>query len=488
MTRTALEMFRFDNSFVRDLPGLYQWWNAESVADPTPVVVNTALATELGLDLEVLSSPDGIQALLADPAPAGAEPVALAYAGHQFGSYSPRLGDGRALLLGEMITPDGQRLDVHLKGSGRTPFARGGDGRAVLGPMLREYLMGEAMHALGVPTTRALAVIATGEDVRRETSLPGAVLVRVASSHIRVGTFQFAAATGDLDLLRALATHTIARHYPSVASSSTPTLALFEQVLAVQADLVARWMTWGFIHGVLNTDNVTVSGETIDYGPCAFMDRYDQATVFSSIDHGGRYAFGNQPGITQWNLARFAETLLALMAADAGVDPEAMVEPASEVLGTFSDVFSERWHAHMLHRVGLDDSADARTLVADLVAMAQAHQLDLTMAVRALVDVADGDTRAWEYATAGADDAEQWVHRWRLLARVDAATMRGRTPVSIPRNHEVERVLAAATDGDIAPFMQVLDALTSPFAEAAGAEALATPGPDAPGYRTFCGT
>lgn len=488
MAVTALDLFHFDNSFVRELPGLYQWWQADPVADPSAVIINTDLAAELGLDAELLGSPDGIRALLADPPPAGAEPVALAYAGHQFGSYSPRLGDGRALLLGEMIAADGRRLDVHLKGSGRTPFARGGDGRAVLGTMLREYLMGEAMHALGVPTTRALAVIATGEQVRRETMLPGAVLVRVASSHIRVGTFQYAAATGDADLLRTLVNYTIDRHHRDAAVTPDPTLTLFRRVLDAQADLVARWMTWGFIHGVLNTDNVTVSGETIDYGPCAFMDQYDPSTVFSSIDHGGRYAFGNQPGITQWNLARFAETLLPLMAADAGVEADAMVGPATEVLGTFADVFSERWHTHMLHRVGVDDSAEARAFMADVVAMAHAGRCDLTQVLRALVAAADGDDAPWMSATAGADAAPELLTRWRGLSPVDAVTLAGRTPVSIPRNHEVERVLAAATEGDLDPFHAVLAALQSPFAAVPGGEALAAPGPDMPDYRTFCGT
>ncbi len=310
--------FTFDNTFVRELDGLFVPWEAAHASAPELLALDAQLAAELGATADELRSPEGVAMLVGNTAPAGAEPVAMAYAGHQFGGYSPQLGDGRALLLGEIIDRSGRRRDIHLKGSGRTPFARGGDGRATVGPMLREYVISAAMFALGVPTTRSLAVVATGDDVARETMLPGAVLVRVAASHLRVGTFQFAAAQGDPALVRRLADYAIERHYPDAADEPNPYLALFDRVLDAQASLVARWMALGFIHGVMNTDNVTISGETIDYGPCAFMDVFDPATVFSSIDHGGRYAYGNQPMITQWNLARFAETLLALFDDGSG--------------------------------------------------------------------------------------------------------------------------------------------------------------------------
>ena len=292
-----------DNRFARELSELALPWSAQEVPDPTLLVLNEPLAAELGLDPAWLRSPDGRKLLVGNLVPAGSTPVAQAYAGHQFGGFVPRLGDGRALLLGEVVDGDGRRRDLHLKGSGRTPFARGGDGLAAVGPMLREHVVSEAMHALGIPTTRSLAVVATGRQVRRETMLPGAVLARVASSHLRVGSFQYARATGDRDVLRRLADHAIARHYPDAASP----LELFQSVVAAQASLVAQWMLVGFVHGVMNTDNTTISGETIDYGPCAFLDAYDPATVFSSIDEGGRYAYGNQPVVVEWNLARLAE-------------------------------------------------------------------------------------------------------------------------------------------------------------------------------------
>src|SRR4051812_46925918 len=323
-------LFALDDWFVRDLGGLYQAWQAAPSPSPELVALNEELAGELGLDAEALRSPEGVAVLAGAAVPAGATPVAQAYAGHQFGNYSPRLGDGRALLLGELTDTAGQRRDLHLKGSGRTPFARGGDGRATLGPMLREYVVGEAMHALGIPTTRALAVVATGEPVRRETVLPGAVLARVASSHLRVGTFQYAAATRDADLLRRLTDHAIARHHPQAAEAERPALALLEAVVEAQASLVAQWMGVGFVHGVMNTDNMTISGETIDYGPCAFLDAFDPATVFSSIDRGGRYAYGNQPRVARWNLARFAEALLPLIDDDT----DRAVEAATAVVSS----------------------------------------------------------------------------------------------------------------------------------------------------------
>jgi uncharacterized protein YdiU (UPF0061 family) len=314
MSVAAVPRFDLDDSFARELVGLHEPWAPAPVADPSLLVLNDELAVDLGLDVEALRSPEGIAVLAGNAVPDGVTTVAQAYAGHQFGGYSPRLGDGRALLLGEFVDDDGTRSDLHLKGSGRTPFARGGDGRAAVGPMLREYLISEAMSALGVPTTRALAVVATGESIVREVDgrhaqVPGAVLARVAASHLRVGTFQYAAASGEVELLRTLTDYAIGRHAPEAADADHPALALFDHVVAGQASLVAKWMAVGFIHGVMNTDNTTISGETIDYGPCAFMDAYDPATVFSSIDHGGRYAYGNQPAIMTWNLARLAERL-----------------------------------------------------------------------------------------------------------------------------------------------------------------------------------
>src|SRR4051812_9906298 len=329
------------NRFATELPELAVRWQAEPAPTPRLLVLNEPLAAELGLDAAWLRSSDGIGLLTGTEVPEGAEPVAQAYAGHQFGGWVPRLGDGRALLLGELVDAGGRPRDLHLKGSGRTPFARGGDGLAAVGPMLREYVVSQAMHALRIPTTRALAVVATGRRVRRETVLPGAVLARVASSHLRVGSFQYAAATGDVELLRRLADVAIDRHHPAAAEADRPYLALFEAVVAVQAQLVARWMLVGFVHGVMNTDNMTISGETIDYGPCAFMDAFDPATVFSSIDHGGRYAYGNQPAIAQWNLARLAETLLPLIDPDT----DAAVAAATAVLETFGD----RWLGHWDH-------------------------------------------------------------------------------------------------------------------------------------------
>ena len=343
-----------DGRFARELPEMAVRWQAEAVADPRLLVLNEPLAADLGLDAAWLHSPDGVRFLTGNLVPNGAVPVAQAYAGHQFGGFVPRLGDGRALLLGERVDGDGHSRDIHLKGSGRTPFARGGDGLAAVGPMLREYVVSEAMHALGIPTTRSLAVVATGRQVQRETPLPGAVLARVASSHLRVGSFQYAAITGNVDLLRRLADHAIARHHPGAAEAENPCLALFEAVVSVQAALVARWMLVGFVHGVMNTDNMTISGETIDYGPCAFMEAYDPATVFSSIDHWGRYAYGNQPAVAAWNLARFAETLLSLFSDDE----EQAIAVATEALGTFQQQYAAAWSAGMRAKLGLADEVD----------------------------------------------------------------------------------------------------------------------------------
>lgn len=497
MTVTAPSTFRFDNSFARELPELCQPWSAATAPEPRLLAFDDELAAELGADPAFLRSPDGVAVLVGNVVPDGAEPVAQAYAGHQFGNYSPRLGDGRALLLGEVIDAGGRRRDLHLKGSGRTPFARGGDGLAAVGPMLREYLMGWAMHALGIPTTRALAVVATGGDVVRETMLPGAVLVRVAASHVRVGTFEYASALGGPDLVRRLADHAIERHHPGAARAEQPYLALLAAVAEAQAELVARWMAVGFIHGVMNTDNVTISGETIDYGPCAFMDAYDPATVFSSIDHAGRYAYGNQPTIALWNLARFAEAMLALF----DPDPDVAAARATEVLEGFPESFRRHWTTVMAAKVGLDPAAGAldevdRQLVIDWVDLLAAQRLDLTAAMRSLSAAVRGDEGPLRSQLSDPSTFDHWAARWS--ARLDergvdrtatAEAMDRVNPIYIPRNHMVEAALDAATAGDMAPFDRLVDVLATPFDEQEGAEAYASGAPAGSGpHRTFCGT
>jgi uncharacterized protein YdiU (UPF0061 family) len=465
--------------FLRDLPEMAVPWQAETFPDLRLLAFNQPLATELGLDAAWLRSADGLRFLVGNLVPGDAAPVAQAYAGHQFGGYAPRLGDGRALLLGELVGADGRIRDIHLKGSGATPFARGGDGLAAVGPMLREYIVSEAMHALGVPTTRSLAVVGTGRPVQRETLLPGAVLARVASSHLRVGSFQYAAATANLDLLRRLADHAIARHYPAAAAAERPYLALFEAVAKVQASLVARWMLIGFIHGVMNTDNMTISGETIDYGPCAFMEAYDPDTVFSSIDSWGRYAYRNQPAIAGWNLARFAEALLPLIADNV----EEGIALAEESFGVFRDEYDTVWTSGMRAKLGLSADIDAKTLtplVDELLALLKENQVDYTSFFRHLSAAARGDTNL-----AGFDD---WMSRWRALGP-NAESMDRANPIYIPRNHLVEEALAAATAGDLDPLERLLVAVTTPYDERPDLERYASPAPEDFGtYRTFCGT
>src|SRR4051794_27990528 len=372
MRVAADTLFAFDNTFVRELEGLYEPWSAAPAPAPRLLVLNEPLAEELGVDARALTP----EVLAGNPVPAGAEPVAQAYSGHQFGGFSPRLGDGRALLLGEVLDVHGRRRDLHLKGSGRTPFARGGDGKAAVGPMLREYVIGEAMHALSIPTTRALAVVATGERIRRETPLPGAVLARVAASHLRVGTFEFAIRAGGADLVRRLADYAIQRHYPH----ATGYLDFFERVLDAQASLIAQWMSVGFIHGVMNTDNMAISGETIDYGPCAFMDAYDPQTVFSSIDYAGRYAYGNQPLIASWNLARLAETLVPLIDEDT----EAAVTAATAALNSFPERYERAYRAGMRAKLGLTEPGEiADALIDDFLTILHNLKLDYTSSFRA---------------------------------------------------------------------------------------------------------
>ena len=465
--------------FLRDLPEMAVRWQAETFPGLRLLAINEPLAAELGLEAAWLRSADGLRFLVGNLVPGGAAPVAQAYAGHQFGGYVPRLGDGRALLLGELAGPDGHIRDIHLKGSGATPFARGGDGLAAVGPMLREYIVSEAMHALGVPTTRSLAVVGTGRPVQRETLLPGAVLTRVASSHLRVGSFQYASATADLDLLRRLANHAIARHHPEAADADNPYLALFEAVARVQASLVARWMLIGFIHGVMNTDNMTISGETIDYGPCAFMEAYDPDTVFSSIDHWGRYAYGNQPAIAGWNLARFAEALLPLLSDNI----EEGIALAENSFGAFRDEYDAVWTSGMRAKLGLHGDVDAgvvTSLVDDLLPLLKESHVDYTSFFRQLSQAARGHA-----GPAGFDD---WMSRWRALGP-DAESMDRVNPIYIPRNHLVEEALTAATAGDLDPFERLLVAVTNPYDERPSLERYASAAPEGFGpYQTFCGT
>jgi uncharacterized protein YdiU (UPF0061 family) len=473
--------------FARELPEMALPWRAEEAPDPRLLVLNEPLAAELGLDEGWLRTGDGVGLLVGSSLPDGATPVAQAYAGHQFGSYAPRLGDGRALLLGELADADGGLRDLHLKGSGRTPFARGGDGLAAVGPMLREYVVSEAMHALGIPTTRSLAVVATGRTVRRETLLPGAVLARVASSHLRVGSFQYAAATGDVDLLRRLADHAIARHHPRAAEAEHRYRTLFEAVVTAQASLVARWMLVGFIHGVMNTDNMSISGETIDYGPCAFMDAFDPATVYSSIDSGGRYAYGNQPVVAEWNLARLAEALLPLLHDDQ----ERAVALAVESLRTFRPQYGDAWSAGMRAKLGLPDGREdavTEAVVEELATLLQRNRVDLTTFFRRLGDAARGDAEPARRLVLDLGAFDAWTERWRGLGP-DAEAMDRVNPVYVPRNHLVEEALDTATAGDLQPLQRLLEVLARPYEERPGLERYAVPAPDDFGpYRTFCGT
>ena len=491
MTAAAESTITFDGRFARELPELAVPWQAEEAPDPKLLVLNEDLARELGLDPEYLQSPEGVRLLLGNHIPAGATPVAQAYAGHQFGGYSPLLGDGRALLLGEVADVHGRLRDLHLKGSGRTPFARAGDGRAVVGPMLREYVVSEAMYALGIPTTRSLAVTATGRPVRRETMLPGAVLARVAGSHLRVGSFQYARATENMDLLRRLADHAISRHHPSAARADNPYLALFEAVVAAQASLVAQWMLVGFVHGVMNTDNMTISGETIDYGPCAFMDAFNPAAVYSSIDVGGRYAYANQPVLAEWNLARLAEAMLPLI----NEDQEQAVAPAVEALGAFRRQYSDAWFTGMKTKLGLKQSAagspeadEASELVDGVIAILKDGPVDYTRFFRNLGQAARGNQRPVRGMVLDLAAYDAWAKRW-LALQPDAGMMDQANPAYIPRNHLVEEALAAATDGDLGPFNRLVDVVRAPHEERPGLERYAEGAPEDFGsYQTFCGT
>ncbi len=498
--------FRFDNTYARDLAGLYTASKPAPAPAPQLLFLNPLLALELGLDAAALGADEAAALFSGQQLPEGAEPLAQVYAGHQFGGFSPQLGDGRALLLGEVLDVHGQRRDIAFKGSGRTPYSRGGDGKAAVGPMLREVLIGEAMHALGIPTTRALAVVATGEQVYREAAFPGAVLTRVAASHLRVGTFQYFAARGELDKLRMLADYSIARHDPGLAGRPDRYLALLQVVAERQARLIAQWMNVGFIHGVMNTDNMTISGETIDYGPCAFMEAYNPATVFSSIDKGGRYAYANQAPIARWNLARLAEALLPLMVD--GDDEAAMqqaVAQVTEVINAFPALYASAVLQGQRAKLGLqstgDDSVDT-VLVADWLALLQSNEVDFTLAWRRLCDAAGGDANPLRALFAQPGAVNPWLQRWQARCAQegeagDAATtaratrMRTVNPWIIARNHRVEEALAAASEhGDLLPFKSLLAAVQRPWSEEAELAHYAEPAPAmvTAGYQTFCGT
>jgi uncharacterized protein YdiU (UPF0061 family) len=477
--------WRFDNSYARLPEMLFMHQNPVLVRAPHIVMINEPLAELLGLHVTMLAGADGAAIFAGNRIPEGAEPIAQAYAGHQFGGFN-MLGDGRAILLGEHMTPDGMRVDIQLKGSGQTAFSRRGDGRAALGPMLREYIISEAMYALGIPTTRSLAVVTTGEPVMRETLLPGAILTRTAASHIRVGTFEYVAASGDITALKALADYAIARHYPEVTHGTGMYLDFLNAMMERQAALIAQWQCVGFIHGVMNTDNMAISGETIDYGPCAFMDRYDPATVFSSIDRHGRYAYGNQPQIAQWNIARFAEALLPLFHSE---QEQAMII-AEDVINRFPDRFKRHWLINMRAKLGLfNEEADDEELINALLTWMHEHQADYTNIFRRLG--VDGQ--------AASDDAafKAWHTRWqaRLMrqqeSRHDAYQfMRAHSPAIIPRNHRVEEALEAAVErDDLSVIHRLLEALSTPYDEPSDRAYYASPASDgAVPYKTYCGT
>jgi uncharacterized protein YdiU (UPF0061 family) len=466
------------------------------VAAPRLIKLNRPLAVRLGLDPDLLDSPEGAEILAGKRLPDGAQPIAMAYAGHQFGHFVPQLGDGRAILLGEVIDIDGIRRDIQLKGSGPTPFSRRGDGRAALGPVLREYIVSEAMAALGIPTTRSLAATITGESVMRETVLPGAVLTRVASSHIRVGTFQYFAARGDTEGVKRLADHAIARHYPQAAQAERPYHALLEGVVTRQAELVARWLQVGFIHGVMNTDNTSISGETIDYGPCAFMDHYDPAAVFSSIDEQGRYAYANQPRIALWNLTRLAECLLPLFSDDK----DKAIEEAQSVLAEFPAKFTAAYHSGLSQKIGLFTARDGdEALVQDLLDAMAKNKADFTLTFRRLSAAAEDAAHDQDARTHFADPAayDEWAARWRQRTAEEpqtpaqrAAMMRAVNPAFIPRNHRIEAVIqAAVARDDYAPFEELLAVLAKPYEEQpAFADYANPPEPHQRVLQTFCGT
>lgn len=492
----AAMTFPFNNTYVRLPERFYARVAPTSAATPKLIRLNRELALQLGIDPDWLASPEGVEILAGKRLADGSEPIAMAYAGDQFGNFVPQLGDGRAILLGEVVDKAGQRRDIQLKGSGRTPYSRGGDGQAALGPVLREYVVSEAMAALGISTTRSLAAATTGATVARETILPGGVLVRVASSHIRIGTFQFFAARGDIEGVRMLADHVIARHYPEAAIAARPYRALLDAVIAAQAELVARWLMVGFIHGVMNTDNMSIAGETIDYGPCAFMDAYDPTTVFSSIDRRGRYAYANQPRIALWNLARLAETLQPLLSYQEDV----AIGDAEAALAAFAPQFERAYQAGFGRKLGFfaereGDAALASTLLDGMAV----NQVDFTLFFRRLGDAqleGEGDAAVRVlFADPSAYDA--WVPQWRARLRDDpqdvstrGAAMRAVNPAYIPRNHRVEAVIKTAVEQeDFAPFDELVAVLARPFDDQPALSHYGQPpAADERVLQTFCGT
>ena len=478
----------FDNTYARLPERFFARQSPARVPEPKLVRLNHGLAARLSIDSDWLESFDGVAMLAGNAISEGSQPIAQAYAGHQFGGFVPRLGDGRAILLGEVVDTGGRRYDVQLKGSGRTPFSRGGDGKAALGPVVREYIVSEAMAALGVPTTRALAAVTTGEMVmRQEGPLAGAVFTRVAASHIRVGTFQYFLARNDIDALRLLADHVIARHYPHAADAPNRYAALLESVATAQADLIAQWMSLGFVHGVMNTDNTAVSGETIDYGPCAFMDAFHAQAVFSSIDRGARYAFGSQPDIGLWNLTRFAETLLPLSSEDSG---EA-TRNAESALSGYSERFSAQVSARFRAKLGLPTEAPAE-LIQECLDLLASQEADFTLFFRDLTRIAGGDdSEAITAMCASSEPFTTWFAKWRREADPvkHLADMRAANPILIPRNHQVEHAIQSASGGDFAPFHRLVDALAAPYAEQVEyADLEAPPRPEEIVHETFCGT
>ena len=489
-------MFPFDNTYTRLPDRFYARVAPAKVREPRIVKVNHALADLLGADVARLESAEGAEVLAGNAVPAGADPIALAYAGHQFGVFVPQLGDGRAILLGEVVGKDGRRRDVQLKGAGRTPFSRGGDGRAALGPVLREYIVSEAMAALGIPTTRSLAAVTTGEPVMREEVLPGAVLTRVAASHMRVGTFQYFAARKDKEALAILTSYAIERHYPDVSESDNLALALLDRVIIAQANLVAAWLGVGFVHGVMNTDNTSIAGETIDYGPCAFLDEFDPSKRFSSIDHDGRYAFGNQPRIALWNLVRLAETLLPLVADDE----EDAVRIAAEHVQRFPSAFEAAYARVLRRKLGLAGENDEDVaLASDLLEKLASNGVDFTIFFRRLCACAADPSADADVAALFADPGafHEWAPAWRKRAGEEsvsseerAAAMRRANPAFIPRNHRVEQAIAAAVQrADFAPFERLVQVLARPFDDQREhAELAEPPALHERVHATFCGT
>lgn len=480
--------WKLDNSYAQLPKSFFTRLGPTPVPSAKMIIINEQLAESLGLNAKALQSEEEVAVLAGNWIPEGALPLAQAYAGHQFGHFT-MLGDGRALLIGEQITPLGERVDIQLKGSGRTPYSRGGDGRAALGPMLREYIISEAMHALGIPTTRSLAVVTTGESVIRETKLPGAILTRVASSHLRVGTFEYAARWGALEELQALADYAINRHFPSIEESDNPYLSLLQEVVKRQASLIAKWQLVGFIHGVMNTDNMTISGETIDYGPCAFMDAYDPATVFSSIDIHGRYAYGNQPYIAGWNLARLAEALLPLLHDNE----EQAVKLAQDAISSFSEIYRRNWLKGMRAKLGIfNEEPQDEALIERLLDMMHKHHADYTNTFRLLTF-----DKPEETSLSGTSEFDEWYESWKArLERqkesreASKQLMQSNNPALIPRNHRVEEALEAAVEReDYKVMKKLLDVHANPYVHSAEqAEYSTPPQPSSCPYRTFCGT